>query len=209
MSSHREAPEISKDPVADSTDLYAFVSPDNPDTVTIIANYIPLESPDGGPNFYEFGTDVLYAINIDNDGDGKADISYLFEFQSETTNLDTFLYNTGPISSLTDPNWNRRQTYTVTKILEDGRMTVLGSGLPCPPCNIGPLSTPNYETGSGQPGHHHLEATASPSSPVSGPRASTWTSGPSSTSASSGRSPPTTSSATSSPPWPASTPPRR
>ena len=70
MSSHREAPQISKDPVADSTDLYAFVSPDQPDTVTIIANYVPLEAPDGGPNFYEFGDDVLYAINIDNDGDG-------------------------------------------------------------------------------------------------------------------------------------------
>jgi len=151
MSSHREAPEISKDPVADSADLYAFVSPDNPDTVTIIANYIPLESPDGGPNFYEFGTDVLYAINIDNDGDGKPDISYLFQFQSETTNLDTFLYNTGPISSLTDPNWNRRQTYTVTRVLEDGKMTVLGTGLACPPCNIGPLSTPNYETALANP----------------------------------------------------------
>ena len=151
MSSHREAPEISKDPVADSTDLYAFVSPDKADTVTIIANYVPLESPDGGPNFYEFGTDVLYAINIDNDGDGKADISYLFEFQSETTNLDTFLYNTGPIGSLTDPNWNRRQTYTVTKILSSGKMTVLGAGLPCPPCNVGPLSTPNYETALANP----------------------------------------------------------
>jgi hypothetical protein len=148
MSSHREAPEISKDPVADSSDLYAFVSPDKPDTVTIIANYIPLESPDGGPNFYEFGTDVLYAINIDNDGDGKADIIYTFEFQSETTNLDTFLYNTGPISSLTDPNWNRRQTYTVTRFQHNAKqMEVLGAGLPCPPCNIGPLSTPNYETG--------------------------------------------------------------
>jgi hypothetical protein len=151
MSSHREAPEISKDPVADSSDLYAFVSPDNPETLTIIANYIPLESPDGGPNFYEFGTDVLYAINIDNDGDGEADISYLFEFQSETTNLDTFLYNTGPISSLTDPNWNRRQTYTVTEIKQDGQMTVLGAGLPCPPCNIGPLSTPNYESALADP----------------------------------------------------------
>src|SRR5580700_1879715 len=151
MSSHREAPEISKDPVADSADLYAFVSPDNLDTVTIIANYIPLESPDGGPNFYEFGSDVLYAINIDNDGDGKADISYVFQFQSETTNLDTFLYNTGPIASLTDTNWNRRQTYTVTRMRENGKMTVLGSGLPCPPCNIGPLSTPNYETALAQP----------------------------------------------------------
>ncbi len=51
MSSHREAPEISKDPVADSADLYAFVSPDNPSTVTIIANYVPLQQPAGGPNF--------------------------------------------------------------------------------------------------------------------------------------------------------------
>ena len=68
MSSHREAPQISKDPVADSTDLYAFVSPDQPDTVTLIANYVPLQAPDGGPNFYEFGDDVLYAINIDTTG---------------------------------------------------------------------------------------------------------------------------------------------
>ena len=68
MSSHREAPEISKDPVADNTDIYAFVSPDRPDTVTIITNYIPLEDPAGGPNFFEFGDDVLYRINIDNDG---------------------------------------------------------------------------------------------------------------------------------------------
>ena len=52
MSSHREAPEISMDPVADSTDLYAFVSPDRPSTVTLIANYIPLQAPAGGPNFY-------------------------------------------------------------------------------------------------------------------------------------------------------------
>ena len=74
----------------------------------------------------------LYAINIDNDGDGKADISYVFEFQSETTNLDTFLYNTGPISSLTDPNWNRRQTYTVTRMLANGKMTVLGGRSPLP-----------------------------------------------------------------------------
>ncbi|MGH9017315.1 MAG: DUF4331 domain-containing protein [Acidimicrobiales bacterium] len=151
MSSHREAPEISKDPAADSADLYAFVSPDNPETVTIIANYVPLESPDGGPNFYEFGTDVLYAINVDNDGDGKADVSFLFEFQSETTNLDTFLYNTGPISSLTDPNWNRRQTYTVTEIRANGKMKVLGAGLACPPCNIGPLSTPDYASALAEP----------------------------------------------------------
>ena len=71
MSSHREAPEISKDPVADSTDVYAFVSPDDPGTVTLITNYIPLEGPAAGPNFYEFGDDVLYQIKIDNDGDAR------------------------------------------------------------------------------------------------------------------------------------------
>ena len=143
MSSHREAPQISKDPVADSTDLYAFVSPDQPDTVTLIANYVPLQAPDGGPNFYEFGDDVLYAINIDNDGDGDADISYLFQFTSRITDPDTFLYNTGPITSLTSPSWNRRQTYTVTRVDEHG-WHVLGVGIPCPPCNIGPLSTPDF-----------------------------------------------------------------
>jgi hypothetical protein len=143
MSSHREAPEISKHPVADSTDVYAFVSPDRPDTVTLIANYIPLQHPDGGPNFYEFGHTILYAINIDNNGDGVADISYEFRFTSVNTNPNTFLYNTGPITSLTDPNWNRRQTYTLTRLDSSGS-TVLGSDLPCPPCNIGPISTSNY-----------------------------------------------------------------
>ena len=83
MSSHREAPEISKDPVADSTDVYAFVSPDRPSTVTLIANYIPLEEPAGGPNFYEFGDDVLYAIHIDNNGDGAADITYQFHVHDQ------------------------------------------------------------------------------------------------------------------------------
>jgi hypothetical protein len=144
MSSHREAPEISKDPVADSTDLYAFVSPDEPDTVTIIANYVPLEGPSGGPNFYEFGDDVLYTVNIDNDNDADADISFQFRFQNTVKNPNTFLYNTGPVQSLTDANWNRRQTYSVARVDEHGRSQVLGTNLACPPCNIGPLSTPAY-----------------------------------------------------------------
>jgi uncharacterized protein DUF4331 len=143
MSSHREAPEISKDPVADSTDVYAFVSPDQPNTVTLIANYIPLEQPPGGPNFYEFGDDVLYEIHIDNNGDGQADITYQFRFHTTVRNPDTFLYNTGPIGSLSDPNWNRVQTYDVA-VVSGGSFATLGSGLPCPPCNIGPRSTPNY-----------------------------------------------------------------
>src|SRR5437762_2102168 len=145
MSSHREAPEISQDPVADSTDTYAFVSPDKPDTVTIITNYIPLQNPPGGPNFFEFGDDVLYSIYIDNDGDAKPDIAYQFRFRSELRNGKTFLYNTGPIGSLDDPNWNKRQFYSVTRVNNlDGSATVLADGLASPPCNIGPRSTPNY-----------------------------------------------------------------
>jgi hypothetical protein len=143
MSSHREAPEISKDPVADNTDVYAFVSPDNPETVTIITNYIPLQGPAGGPNFYEFGNDVLYSINIDNDGDGEEEVSYQFQFSTQVLDPNTFLYNTGPISSLSDPHWNRPQTYSVTKVV-NGQSTVLATGLACPPCNVGPRSTPDY-----------------------------------------------------------------
>jgi hypothetical protein len=143
MSSHREAPEISKDPVADSTDVYAFVSPDKPDTVTLIANYIPLQLPSGGPNFFEFGDDVLYEIHIDNDGDGRADISYQFRFHTTVRDPDTFLYNTGQITSLTSPSWNRVQTYDVS-VVSGGSFATLGSGLPSPPCNIGPRSTPDY-----------------------------------------------------------------
>ena len=144
MSSHREAPEISKDPVADNTDVYAFVSPDRPDTVTLIANYIPLEGPAGGPNFFEFGDDVLYEIHIDNDGDAVDDITYQFRFQTTLQNPNTFLYNTGRISSLEDPNWNKRQVYSVTKVVEDNKPIQLATSLASPPCNIGPFSTPNY-----------------------------------------------------------------
>src|SRR5438309_7905843 len=148
MSSHREAPEISKDPVADNTDLYAFVSPDKPGTVTLIANYLPLEGPAGGPNFYEFGDDVLYGIHIDTHGRGEADITYKFNFRTQLPHPDTFLYNTGPITSLTSPNWNRRQTYTVTRVMgrdDDGSARrVLGTDLISPPVRIGPRSTPTY-----------------------------------------------------------------
>ncbi|MGO9754820.1 MAG: DUF4331 domain-containing protein [Solirubrobacteraceae bacterium] len=143
MSSHREAPAISKDPVADNTDTYAFVSPDDPDTVTIITNYLPLEPPFGGPNFYEFGDDVRYYIYIDNNGDGRPDVTYTFAFETVVRDPNTFLYNTGPIDSIGSANWNRRQFYTVTRT-KHGRSEVLGRRLPCPPCNIGPGSTPNY-----------------------------------------------------------------
>jgi len=152
MSSHREAPEIAKDPVADSTDVYAFVSPDRPDTVTLIANFIPLQQPNGGPNFYEFGDDVRYEIHIDNSGTGKTDITYRFKFRTEIRNPDTFLYNTGPINNIDDETWNRPQFYSVTRI-QDGKTTVLADDLPCPPVNVGKRSTPDYAKLSGQAIH--------------------------------------------------------
>ncbi|WP_433292194.1 DUF4331 domain-containing protein [Actinoplanes sp. CA-030573] len=145
MSSHREAPEISKDPVADSSDLYAFVSPDDPETVTIIANYVPLQLPASGPNFFEFGDDVLYEIHIDSNGDARPDLTYQFRFRTELRNDKTFLYNTGQIKSLDDENWNRRQFYSVTKVDAHGKSTVLAQKVPCPPCNVGKLSIPDYE----------------------------------------------------------------
>jgi hypothetical protein len=162
MSSHREAPEISKDPVADSTDLYAFVSPDSPETVTLIANYIPLQAPDGGPNFYEFGDRVLYEIHIDTTGDGQPDITYQFRFTTVNNSPSSFLYNDGPITSLTPPSpsspWNRQQTYSLARVDRSAHWTTpgpveLGTGLLCPPCNIGPLSTPNYPALAGSAVH--------------------------------------------------------
>jgi len=155
MSSHREAPEISKDPVADSTDLYAFVSPDDPSTVTLIANYVPLQLPAGGPNFFEFGDDVLYEINIDTEGNAEPDITYQFRFTTIVEDPETFLYNTGPITSLHDATWNRRQRYSVTRVDRFGSRQ-LGKGLLCPPCNVGRLSTPDYAAKLARPAVHKL-----------------------------------------------------
>jgi len=149
MSSHREAPGTSKDPVIDSTDLYAFVSPDKPGTVTILANYVPLQDPAAGPNFFEFGDDVLYSVHIDNDGDGLAEWTYNFQFRTATVDPATFLYNTSTIEppkpgTTSYVNLNRQQYYHVTLVDKNGGAKVIGADLPCPPCNIGPRSTPNY-----------------------------------------------------------------
>ena len=152
MSSHREAPEISKDPVADGTDVYAFVSPDDPRKVTLIANFIPLQKPDGGPNFYEFGDDVRYEIHVANKGKAEPDISYRFRFTTRIRNAKTFLYNTGQINSIGDPTWNRPQFYSITKV-KNGRETVIARNLPVPPVNVGKRSTPDYAKLSRQAVH--------------------------------------------------------
>jgi hypothetical protein len=156
MSSHREAPEISKDPVADNTDVYAFVSPDRPETVTIIANFIPLQTPQGGPNFYEFGDDVVYRIHVSNTTDAATDVLYQFRFRSQIRDDDTFLYNVGPISSIDDTNWNRPQFYSVTQHVRGKTAHTLGTNLAVPPVNIGFRSTPNYADTFTQAATHSL-----------------------------------------------------
>ena len=156
--SHREAPLISQDPLADNTDVYAFVSPDRPDTVTILANYIPFEEPSGGPGYFRFDPHVLYEIKIDNTGDGEEDVAYQFRFKNTIANPDTFLIHRGPgvlgvdsdaqISSLNDPDYNLKQTYSVVrKVRKSGttfESTVLGTNLISPPPHIGTGATPNY-----------------------------------------------------------------
>jgi hypothetical protein len=150
-SSHREAPLISQDASADATDLYAFVSPDAASTVTFVANYWPMCEPAGGPNFCQWDPSAQYDINIDNNGDAVADIVYRFTFQSTTANGATFLNNVGAVTSLTDPDLNVRQSYTITKIggnTGGSASTTLASGVPTAPhLNPGPRSFPDgYET---------------------------------------------------------------
>jgi hypothetical protein len=143
-SSHREAPLAAADPQIDATDLYAFVSPDAPDTVTLISNWIPFESPSGGPNFYPWAENTKYDINIDNNGDAKPDITYRWIFTSHYKNKDTFLYNTGPVNDLNDPNLNFTQTYTLQRIAGGQTQTLL-SDAPVAPSDVGAASMPDYK----------------------------------------------------------------
>jgi hypothetical protein len=144
-SSHREAPLISKDTFADTTDVYMFISPENDDNVVFVGSWIPFEAPEGGPNYYEWDPTALYDIYVDNDGDAKADITYTLSSRVAVQNPATFLYNTGPIGA-NGENWNRRQYITVTEQTEDGSSTVLVNNQLAAPVNIGSKSTPDYET---------------------------------------------------------------
>ena len=139
-SSHREAPLISQDPVADNTDLYMFRDPANPTMVNIVANFIGLEQPASGPNFVRFGDDVLYEIHIDNNGDVADDITYQFRFRTTIANPNTFLYNTGPIAAPNAGAQNVRQTYSIRRIDRTGS-TLVAKNIDTPPVNVGPRST--------------------------------------------------------------------
>ena len=146
-SSHREAPLISQDPLADNTDVYAFVSPERPDRVVLISNFIPLQFPSSGPNFWKFDENVLYEIMIDNTGDAVEDITFQWRFRTEIRNPNTFLYNTGPVSSLDDPDLNVRQFYAVTRVAgprRTGSQRLIADNVPVMPANVGVSSFPDY-----------------------------------------------------------------
>ncbi len=171
-SSHAEAPLISMDRFADNTDTYAFrsVEPGREGFVTLVANYIPLQEPSGGPQWFRFDDTVLYEIKIDNTGDGIEDISYQFQFTTEIVNNDTVLGHSAVnqdavISNLTDPDYNMPQTYTVRKTEKFGPFNfpppfrtgrIIAVGLRTPPANIGPRVTPDYEQNLGQPAVYNL-----------------------------------------------------
>jgi hypothetical protein len=143
-SSHREAPLIAKDQYADTTDTYVWIPAGQTENLVLAASWIPFEGPEGGPNYYAFDDTAMYDIFVDNDGDAIPEITYTLKSLTQIGNPNTFLYNTGPISSLDDPNWNQRQVYTLTENME-GTHTVLVDGEPTAPVNIGSKSTPDYE----------------------------------------------------------------
>ena len=170
-SSHREAPLIVADPLADNTDTYAFRStePGREGFVTLIANWIPFQEPSGGPHFYKFDDTVLYEIYIDNTGDGVEDVTYQFRFKTKFRNGDSILGMAAPnqalngtggieplITSLNDPDYNEPQTYTVTRIDRRGKPVLLAKDLLAPPNNIGERTTPNYEATLAQPAVYSL-----------------------------------------------------
>jgi hypothetical protein len=143
-SSHREAPLIAGDPRADNTDLYAFVSPDKTDSVTIVSNWIPFEEPNGGPNYYPFAEHTQYQVHIDNNGDGKPDVTYTWTFANHVRDAaNHFLYNTGVVNNITDPTLNFYQTYTLVKRTAKGATWVIRDGLVAPSFT-GKASMPNY-----------------------------------------------------------------
>lgn len=132
-SSHREAPLIANDPLADNTDLYAFRSPDDTNTVTIIANYVPLQLPQGGPNYASFGENVRYEIHIENDGTAGDDITYRFTFSKTNEDPTTFF-------NIRLGQENLKTTYVAEKSINGGAFTTIVSSGIVPPPNIGPRS---------------------------------------------------------------------
>ncbi|MEL6123719.1 MAG: DUF4331 domain-containing protein, partial [Bacteroidota bacterium] len=134
-SSHREAPLIADDPLADNVDVYAFRSPDDPSTVTLIATYIPLQLPQAGPNYYNFGENIRYEIHVDNDAGAPGDeIIYRFTFDIVNEDPSTFF-------NIRLGLQNQKALYTLERSIDGGASfeTIIADGL-VPPNNIGTRS---------------------------------------------------------------------
>jgi hypothetical protein len=144
-SSHREAPLTSAEPQIDQTDLYAFVAPDDTEKVTFVSSWIPFEEPAGGPNFYLWAERTNYDINVDNDGDARADVVFRWRFTTHHGNDgDSFLYNNGVVDSLDDPNLLIYQTYDLWRIREGREPVRILDDAEVVPSNVGEGSMPTY-----------------------------------------------------------------
>ncbi len=147
-SSHREAPNIMLDPAADNTDVYAWTAPDAEGAITIASNWIPGQVPANGPNFFRFDDRARYYNNIDNNGDGVADIRYRFTFETEVRNPNSFLYAGPGTQGFSDPGLNVIQRYDlVREEYKNGELKSkrkVANNLPVAPPNIGPKTFPNY-----------------------------------------------------------------
>jgi hypothetical protein len=148
-SSHREAPNIMLDPSADNTDVYAWTAPGAEGALTLASDWIPGEVPANGPNFFRFDDRARYYNNIDNNGDGVADIRYRFTFDTEIRNPNSFLYAGPGTTGFEDPKLNLIQRYDVVRETYNGNGKLkqakkVGNDLPVAPPNIGPKTFPNY-----------------------------------------------------------------
>jgi hypothetical protein len=162
-SSHREAPLIANDPLADNTDVYAFKSPDDPNSITIIANYIPTEFRNGGPNYYSFGENIRYEIHVDNDASTPGDdITYRFTFSKVNQDPTTFF-------AVRLGQENAKTTYMIEKSTDGGAtFTTFMTGLTVPPPNIGERSIGNAPVGLGAANYDALIASSIYSTPEGG-----------------------------------------
>lgn len=153
-SSHREAPGTALDPAADDTDLYAYTAKDAPGSLTLVGDWIPFEDPAGGPNFYRFDDRAHYYFNIDNTGDGKADIRYRFKFLTHYRNRKSFIYALPGVNSIRSKNLLVFQTYSISREnLRNGRLRsahVVASNLTVAPNNAGTKTFPNYDAVANQ-----------------------------------------------------------
>ena len=151
-SSHREAPKILADPTADNTDVYAFTAPDAPGSLTVVANWIPMEEPAGGPYFGKLDPRARYYVKIDNTGDGRADVAYRWKFKQRFRNPNSFLDAAPTVDSVTDPDINFVQTYDLYRETYGAhrRTRKIADDVPVAPANTGPKTVPDYAKVSNQ-----------------------------------------------------------